>query len=98
MSGVKRELNQKYSLAIIIGTVIGQVSVSNFPSFSRQQTVPAWQLMAVLAVIFQVLLFGTFTVFTLDGILAAPFLILTGLPVYCYFRHKQSKFLEPQEG
>ncbi|NQT61623.1 MAG: amino acid permease [Candidatus Marinimicrobia bacterium] len=60
---------------------------------------PAWQVMAGLAVIFQILLlFGTFAAFPLDGILAALVLILTGLPVYYYFRHKQSPTLESLKG
>ncbi|MCF7808702.1 MAG: amino acid permease [Candidatus Marinimicrobia bacterium] len=52
---------------------------------------PAWQLMALLAIIFQVLLlFGTFNAFPLDGVLAALILILTGLPVYFYFKKRQN--------
>jgi len=50
---------------------------------------PAWRVMAVLSVIFQVLLlFGTFAAFPLDGVLASLILILTGLPVYYYFKRK----------
>jgi hypothetical protein len=55
--------------------------------------------MAGLAIIFQILLlFGTFAAFPLDGILAALVLILTGLPVYYYFKQKQSPSLESQKG
>ena len=56
---------------------------------------PAWQVMAGLAVIFQILLlFGTFAAFPLDGILAALILILTGLPVYYYFKRKPTVPME----
>lgn len=56
---------------------------------------PAWQLMAGLSIIFQVLLlFGTFAAFPLDGILASLVLILTGLPVYYYFKRKQPVITE----
>lgn len=60
---------------------------------------PAWQVMAGLAIIFQVLLlFGTFAAFPLDGVLAALILILTGLPVYYYFKRRQSITLESLKG
>jgi len=50
---------------------------------------PAWQIMAVLSVVFQILLlFGTFAAFPLDGVLAALILILLGLPVYFYFKRQ----------
>ncbi len=59
---------------------------------------PAWQLMAGLAILFQILLlFGTFAAFPLDGIIASLILILTGLPVYFYFKHKQSTTI-PSKG
>ena len=53
---------------------------------------PAWALMAVLAIAFQVwLLFGTFAAFPLDGVLASLILILSGLLVYHFiFKPKQS--------
>lgn len=52
---------------------------------------PAWQVMAVLSVVFQIfLLFGTFAAFPLDGVLAALILILLGLPVYVYFKRQQN--------
>jgi len=51
--------------------------------------------MAGLAVIFQILLlFGTFAAFPLDGVLAALILILTGLPVYYYFKRKPTVPME----
>ena len=60
---------------------------------------PAWQLMAVLAIMFQVLLlFGTFAAFPLDGILASLVLILSGLPVYFYFKHKQASYIRSSKG
>ncbi len=62
-------------------------------------TSPAWKIMAVLAIMFQVLLiFGTFSAFPLDGILAALILILTGLPMYYYFKHRQLKLSNAQRG
>ncbi|NQV42653.1 MAG: amino acid permease [Candidatus Marinimicrobia bacterium] len=60
---------------------------------------PTWQVMAGLAVIFQILLlFGTFAAFPLDGVLAALVLILTGLPVYYYFKRRQPTTLESLKG
>jgi fructoselysine transporter len=52
---------------------------------------PAWKSMALLSVAFQIfLLYGTFQAFPLDGVLASLALILTGLPMYFYFRHRQN--------
>jgi len=49
---------------------------------------PTWKLMAWLSIIFQVLLlYGTFKAYPVSGVLAAGILILTGAPVYAYFRH-----------
>jgi len=60
---------------------------------------PAWKSMAILAIVFQLfLLFGTFSAFPLDGVLAAIILILTGLPMYYYFRHRQTQLLSTPEG
>ncbi len=48
---------------------------------------PAWQLMAGLAIIFQIaLLYGTFIAFPRGGVLSAGGLIVTGLPVYWFFK------------
>ncbi len=53
---------------------------------------PAWILMASLAILFQVLLlFGTFEAFPTDGVLASLGLILTGLPVYFFFKRRRDK-------
>jgi len=53
---------------------------------------PAWQLMTLLAIVFQIfLLFGTFAAFPLDGVLASLVLILLGLPVYFYFKREQNR-------
>lgn len=50
---------------------------------------PAWRFMAWLSVIFQILLlYGTFKAYPVSGVLAACVLILTGAPVYVYFRYK----------
>ena len=65
------------------------------PDYQPTYRSPAWQVMAGLAVIFQILLlFGTFAAFPLDGILAALILILTGLPVYYYFKRKPTVPME----
>ena len=63
------------------------------PDYQPTYHSPAWRSMALLAIAFQLLLLvGTFNAFPLDGILAALILILTGLPVYYYFkRHKNSR-------
>ncbi len=51
---------------------------------------PAWRLMAIIAIGIQVaLLIGTFLAFPLGGVLAAAGLILTGSPVYLFFKNKQ---------
>lgn len=53
---------------------------------------PAWQIMAGLSVLFQlILLYGTFKAYPISGILAATGLILTGAPVYAYFRSRQKQ-------
>jgi fructoselysine transporter len=53
---------------------------------------PAWKLMAGLSVLFQLLLlYGTFKAYPFSGVLAAGVLILTGAPVYAYFRHNQER-------
>ncbi|MCF6238464.1 MAG: amino acid permease, partial [Candidatus Marinimicrobia bacterium] len=62
-------------------------------------TSPAWKFMAMLAITFQILLlFGTFSAFPLGGILAAIILILTGLPMYYYFKHQQLGLSHSQKG
>ncbi|MBN1852261.1 MAG: amino acid permease, partial [Pirellulales bacterium] len=48
---------------------------------------PAWALMASLAILFQILLlFGTFEAFPSHGALASLGLVVTGLPVYFFFK------------
>jgi len=60
---------------------------------------PAWRSMAFLAITFQILLlFGTFSAFPLGGILAALVLIVTGLPMYYYFKHRQHNLSTAQKG
>ncbi len=60
---------------------------------------PAWRSMASLAIAFQILLlFGTFSAFPLDGVLAAIILILTGLPMYFYFKYRQKIASPTPEG
>lgn len=53
---------------------------------------PAWLLMAGLSVLFQLLLlYGTFKAYPVSGLLAAGTLILTGAPVYAYFKNRQNR-------
>ena len=60
---------------------------------------PAWRFMALLAIAFQILLLlGTFSAFPLDGILASLILILTGLPMYAYFRQRQKHLSKAPKG
>ncbi|MEA3288023.1 MAG: amino acid permease [Candidatus Marinimicrobia bacterium] len=48
---------------------------------------PAWRSMAVLSILFQVLLlFGTFQAFPTAGVIASFILIISGLPVYWFFK------------
>jgi len=55
--------------------------------YSPTYRAPRWKLMAILAIGIQIaLLVGTFMAFPLGGVLAAAGLILTGLPVYLFFR------------
>lgn len=65
------------------------------PDYKPSYKSPAWRLMVVLAIIFQIaLLIGTFNAFPLDGVLASIILILTGLPVYFYFKLRQATILK----
>jgi fructoselysine transporter len=48
---------------------------------------PAWFLMAVLSMVIQVfIIFGTFSAFPLWGVVSCIVLILTGLPLYLFFK------------
>ncbi|MBN2357702.1 amino acid permease, partial [candidate division KSB1 bacterium] len=50
---------------------------------------PWWAFMGVLAILTQLFLaYGTFLAYSAGGVLAALVLILTGLPVYFYFRRQ----------
>lgn len=54
---------------------------------------PAWLPMAIIAIASQLyLVFGTFLAFPVGGVLSAAILIATGLPMYYYFRFRQSRF------
>jgi len=53
---------------------------------------PAWLLMAIVAIASQMyLIYGTFIAFPLGGVLSAVVLIATGLPMYYYFKYRQSQ-------
>lgn len=53
---------------------------------------PAWLPMAIIAIASQLyLIFGTFIAFPAGGVLSAAILIATGLPMYYYFRFRQSR-------
>lgn len=50
---------------------------------------PAWRVMAAIAILFQLaLLYGVFIAFPLGGVLSACALIVTGLPVYWFFKKR----------
>jgi len=54
---------------------------------------PFWQLMVFLALITQIyLVYGTIKAYPLGGVLSAAILILTGLPIYFYFRNKPNPY------
>lgn len=64
------------------------------PSFKS----PAWLLMVIVAIISQLyLIYGTFVAFPLGGVLSAVILIGTGLPMYYYFKYRQSRKILEQE-
>lgn len=63
----------------------------NRPDYQPSYRSPAGLFMASLAILVQFfLLFGTFEAFPATGVLAALGLILTGLPVYYFFRRQQN--------
>ncbi|HEY9187815.1 MAG TPA: amino acid permease [Ignavibacteria bacterium] len=50
---------------------------------------PFWKMMTILSLLAQAfLIYGTFLAYSIWGVLSALFLIITGLPVYYYFRKK----------
>lgn len=50
---------------------------------------PMWKIMTILSLLAQAfLLYGTFLAYSIWGVLSALFLIITGLPVYYYFKKK----------
>ena len=50
---------------------------------------PAWLLMAILSIIIQIfIIYGTFTAFPTWGVVSCIILILTGLPLYLFFKRK----------
>ncbi len=50
---------------------------------------PAWLLMAILSIIIQIfIIYGTFTAFPTWGVVSCIILILTGLPLYLFFKSK----------
>jgi fructoselysine transporter len=53
---------------------------------------PLWKTMAILSLVAQAfLIYGTFLAYSLWGVLSSLLLILSGLPVYYYFRKNQLK-------
>jgi fructoselysine transporter len=50
---------------------------------------PAWLLMAILSIIIQIfIIYGTFAAFPTWGVVSCIILILTGLPLYLFFKSK----------
>ncbi|MCK5740146.1 amino acid permease, partial [bacterium] len=63
------------------------------PDYSPSYRMPIWPVMAVLAIATQLYLcWGTFKAYPLGGIITAAVLIVTGFPVYFYFRKKSDAF------
>lgn len=57
---------------------------------------PAWLLMTMIAIGSQLyLIYGTFIAFPVGGVLSAVVLIATGLPMYYYFKSRQSRAEKP---
>ena len=53
---------------------------------------PVWIIMTILSIFIQVyLIYGTFIAYPIGGILSAAVLIVTGLPIYYYFRKSQTQ-------
>jgi fructoselysine transporter len=53
---------------------------------------PAWKLMGLLSLLIQVyLIYGTFLAYPAYGVLACFGLVLTGLPIYIYFKKTSAK-------
>lgn len=80
--------------ALVYGSIFWLRHRSDYaPSYRT----PAWRIMAVLAVLSQLFLaYGTFLAYSATGVLASLALILTGVPVYFYFRQKQNDTLSRQ--
>lgn len=58
---------------------------------------PAWRLMAILAMFTTfILIASTFMWAPMQGIIAAIVIVVTGLPAYYYWEHKNKKSLEQQ--
>jgi len=54
---------------------------------------PLWWLMAAVSIVIQVYLaYGTFIAYPAGAVVAAVLLILTGLPVYFYFRNRPNPY------
>jgi len=67
------------------------------PDYAPTYRSPAWALMALLAIGSQLYLaYGTFLAYSAGGVLAAAFLIATGLPVYLCFRRSRTEL--PSQG
>ncbi len=53
---------------------------------------PAWKMMTILSITAQAfLIYGTFLAYSIWGVLSSLLLILSGLPVYYYFKKHQSQ-------
>ncbi|NQT96766.1 MAG: amino acid permease [Candidatus Marinimicrobia bacterium] len=77
-------LSYLFQNALVYGTIFFLKKRSDYqPTFKT----PVWRIMTVVAILSQVgLIYGTFIAFPVGGVLAAVFLIGTGLPMYLYFK------------
>jgi len=73
--------------ALVYATIFKLKKKANYrPSYHA----PCWHLMAALAILIQIYLaYGTFLAYPLGGFLSAAILIITGLPIYFYFKSRK---------